>query len=407
MKVIILLGVVASGTIIWCWRWIKSLLIPRGDLYLKENATPINWCCINEEEGNEGVSPLPFVSILVPARNEEENIRACLTSLLQQDYPANDNPPYEIIVIDDRSTDRTPQILTEFSQVTPPRASLLKTIRLSELPSGWTGKTHALHEGSKEARGEWFLFTDADTIHQPWSLKTAITYSLERNLDLLSLYPQSKNPSFWEKITQPLGGGILTIWYPFEQVNNPAARTAFANGQYILIKRRCYSELGGHEGVRDELLEDVALAKKAKEKNKNIRMAYGFNLFSTRMYKNFPEIWRGWRRIFKVLLGKRKSYYPISLILLFLLSLFPFILIFKLSLLSRGGLWGIIYALNILEIIFIYLSVGFMYRLSKNNPLWAIFHPIGCLIMVGIIVDALFREIFKRPINWRGTTYPS
>ena len=382
----ILLGIVIFGTMVWFWRWIKSLLIPRGDLYLKENKTA------------EGVSPLPFVSILVPARNEEENIRACLTSLLKQDYP-----DYEIIVIDDRSTDRTPQILAEFS----PSPNLLKIIHLSELPSGWTGKTHALHEGSKEARGEWFLFTDADTIHQPWSLKTAITYSLERNLDLLSLYPQSKNPSFWEKITQPLGGGILNIWYPFEQVNNPGYRTAFANGQYILVKKACYSEIGGHQGVKAELLEDVALAEKAKEKNKNIRMAYGFNLFSTRMYKNFPEIWRGWRRIFKVLLGKRKSYYPISLVLLFLLSLLPFILVFDVSLLSKGGLWTIIYLINILEIVFLYLSVGFMYRLSKNNPVWALFHPLGCLIMVGIIVDALFREIFKRPINWRGTNYPS
>jgi chlorobactene glucosyltransferase len=250
------------------------------------------------------------------------------------------------------------------------------------------------------------LFTDADTIHRPLSLKSAITYSLERNLDLLSLYPQSRNLSFWEKVTQPLGGAILNIWYPFEQVNNPAYQTAFANGQYILIKKSCYLELGGHEGVKGELLEDVALAEKAKGKNKNIRMAYGFNLFSTRMYKNFPEIWKGWRRIFSVLLGKRKSYYPISLILLFLLSLLPFILVFKVSFLSQGSLWAIIYWTNVLEMASICLGVGFMYRLSKNNPVWALFHPVGCLIMAGIILDALVREIFGRPISWRGTIYP-
>jgi len=385
---ILLLAIVITGTIIWFSRWLMLLNIPKGDIYLHENSKSYSH------------SELPFVSILVPAKNEEENISKCITSLFEQNYPN-----FEIIVIDDRSTDRTAQILKKLQQTGQQIQDKLKILNLSELPHGWTGKTHALYEGSKIAKGKWLLFTDADTIHNPLSLKSTISYCLERDVDFLSLYPQSRNDTFWEKITQPLGGAILHIWYPFEHVNNPKYKTAFANGQFILIKKECYLEIGGHEKVKSELLEDVAMAKLVKAHSKTIKMAYGFNIFSTRMYKNIPEIWKGWRRIFGVLAGKRKSLYPISLLLMILFSFIPFILLFNVSLLSKGGMWTTIYLLTILEIILLYLTNASIYVLSKNNPLWGIFYPVACIMMFCILLDAITRKIFKKPINWRGTTY--
>lgn len=383
---IVLVAIIIAGSITWFLRWLMVLNIPKGDIYLHEN---------NKSYSH---SQLPFVSILVPARNEEGNISNCVTSLFQQDYPE-----FEIIVIDDRSTDRTAQILEGLKKV----SSKLKILKISELPHGWTGKTHALYEGSKEAQGKWLLFTDADTIHKPLSLKSTITYCLKRNIDLLSLYPQSRNDTFWEKITQPLGGAILHLWYPFKHVNNPEYKTAFANGQFILVKKECYLEIGGHEKVKSELLEDVAMAKSAKDQGKNIRMAYGFNLFSTRMYKDAPEIWKGWRRIFGVLAGKKKSLYPASLLLIITFSFIPFVLLFNISLLSKGGIWTIIYFATVLEIILLYLTNASIYALSKNNPLWSIFYPVSCTIMFCILLDALVREVFRQPISWRGTIYNS
>ena len=380
----LLLAIVTTGSIIWFLRWLTVFKIPKGDIYLRENTKAPNGAADQK---------LPFVSILVPARNEEENIAGCVTSLLQQDYPE-----FEIIVIDDRSTDKTNEILKEIFPI-------IRILNIPELPDGWTGKTHALYEGSKIAKGKWILFTDADTLHNPLSLKTAITYALERNVDFLSLYPQSRKDSFWGKITQPLGGAILHLWYPFKNVNNPKHKTAFANGQFILIKKECYLEIGGHENVKSELLEDVAMAKSAKDRGKNINMAYGFNLFSTRMYKDIKEIWKGWRRIFGVLAGKRKSLYPVSLLLIILFSFIPFALVFNVSLLSKGGICAGIYLITLLELILIYLANASIYALSKNNPLWSIFYPIGCIIMFCILLDALAREALKRPISWRGTTY--
>ncbi len=385
LMAILLLGIVIAGAVVWFQRWITVLKIPKSDIYIRENLKA------------HADLELPFVSILVPARNEEENISECIYSLLKQDYP-----DFEIIVINDRSTDRTLEILKNF-----PGQDKIKIINISELPGGWTGKTHALHEGSKIAKGEWLLFTDADTIHNSSSLRSSITYALDRNIELLSLYPQSKGNSFWEKITQPLGGGILHIWHPFEKVNNPECKTAFANGQFILITKKCYSEIGGHEKVKKELLEDVAMAEAAKAKAKNIRMCYGFNLFSIRMYKGIPQIWKGWRRIFGVLMGKKKSRYPGGLFLIIFFSFVPFLLLFKVSFLDRGGIWTLIYLIDILEIIFLYLAISSLYMLSRDNPLWGIFYPAGCFIMFCIILDALIRELFHKPVSWRGTLYPS
>lgn len=236
-------------------------------------------------------APLPKISIIVPARNEEKNIDNCLDHLANQTYPN-----VEIIVVDDRSTDKTPDLLKKHN---------VKGVRIEKLPTGWTGKNHAMFTGAKAASGDWLLFTDADTTHRPESVQTAVACALENDIDFLTLAPETESKSFWEKTVQPLAVGSLALWFNPEKVNDPNSGVVLANGQYILIKKSVYEKVGGNESVKNEVVEDVALAKKVKAAGFTIRFLNGTLLYSTRMYSSLKEIKTGWTRIFTYLFEKK------------------------------------------------------------------------------------------------------
>src|SRR5579862_3563909 len=190
------------------------------------------------------------VSVIVPARNEEATLSDCLTSLLAQQGVA-----FEIIVIDDHSTDRTSEIASSFS------GSGVKLIHAPELPAGWTGKNNAVAAGARIARGEWLLFTDADTVHLPGSLARSIEEAKRQKAALLSYSPEQIAKSFWEKAVMPVIFAELAASFRPSQVSNPNSTAAAANGQYILIAREAYNAVGGHAAIAGNLLEDVALAR--------------------------------------------------------------------------------------------------------------------------------------------------
>src|SRR5579884_3106769 len=173
----------------------------------------------------------PLVSIIVPARNEERNIRRCVTSLLEQDYEH-----FEVIVVDDGSTDNTGCILDEMAR-THPRGNRLWVLRLKDLPAGWAGKPHALHAGTQEARGDWMLFTDADTWHASNALRSSLTQAIDEKVDVFSLMTNQELPGFWNKVMMPMAFIGISMMYPFDKVNDPSSPVAIANGQYILIRR--------------------------------------------------------------------------------------------------------------------------------------------------------------------------
>jgi glycosyltransferase involved in cell wall biosynthesis len=226
-----------------------------------------------------------LVSVIVPARNEEANLLACLESLVAQS-----GVTFEIIVVDDHSTDRTREIASSFSQ------QVVRVIEASDLPPGWTGKNNALISGAKAARGEWLLFTDADTVHLPGSLARALAEVDRNHASMLSYSPEQVAKGFWEKAIMPVIFAELAATYRPSQVSDPNSPLAAANGQYILITRASYDAVGGHAAIADRILEDVALARAVKRSGRKILFRYADDAVSTRMYRSFAQLREGWTK---------------------------------------------------------------------------------------------------------------
>ncbi|MFN3763638.1 MAG: glycosyltransferase, partial [Anaerolineae bacterium] len=199
---------------------------------------------------------LEWVSVLVPARNEARNIRRCLESLLAQDYPL-----MEVLVLDDGSTDETPEIVAEMARRDP----RLRLIPGQPLPAGWMGKNFACHQLSQEARGEWLLFTDADTVHHPQTLSWALTAARENRADLVTLVPRAVTHTFGEQLLLPIiPFGVLGC-FPLAlgaRLGIPALSMAI--GTFLLFRREAYERIGGHAAVRGEIAEDVVLARRVR-----------------------------------------------------------------------------------------------------------------------------------------------
>ena len=229
------------------------------------------------------VPAAPEVSIIVPARNEEVCLGDCLTSLVAQTGVA-----CEVIVVDDHSTDRTRAIAESFAGV--------RVISPGPLPEGWTGKNNAVAAGVREVRGEWLLFTDADTVHGEGSLKRAVAEAKANRADLLSYSPEQIAVSFWEKAVMPVVFAELAAEYPPEKVRDPHSGVVAANGQYILARRDAYEATGGHQAVASSLLEDVALARDFRTAGYKIYFRYGADAVRTRMYRSWAQLREGWTK---------------------------------------------------------------------------------------------------------------
>jgi glycosyltransferase involved in cell wall biosynthesis len=228
-------------------------------------------------------SSLPVVSVIIPARNEEVCLADCLRSIVAQT-----GIDFEVIVVDDHSTDRTREIAESFPQV--------RVIEAGPLPAGWTGKNNAVTTGARQAKGEWLLFTDADTVHLPGSLARAIVEARESQVDLLSYSPEQIAVTFWEMAVLPVVFAELARQYPLAKVSDPNSPEAAANGQYILIKRAAYDAVGGHAAVAGDILEDVALARAMKSSGRKIRFRYAADAVRTRMYRNYQQLRDGWTK---------------------------------------------------------------------------------------------------------------
>jgi hypothetical protein len=227
--------------------------------------------------------PTPVVSVIVPARNEEDCLGRCLQSLVTQE-----GVEFEVIVVDDHSTDRTGQIARSFQAVW--------VLESGPLPEGWTGKSHALNCGVKRARGRWFLFTDADTCHKAGSLARAFTEVRERGADLLSYSPEQEVCTLLEKAVMPVIFAELAVTYRPAEVSDPRSSAAAANGQYVLVTRQAYEAAGGHAAVAGVILEDVALARRVKESGGRILFRFGGEQVSTRMYRTAGQLIEGWSK---------------------------------------------------------------------------------------------------------------
>jgi glycosyltransferase involved in cell wall biosynthesis len=230
----------------------------------------------------------PTVSVIVPARNEEACLATCLESLVSQEGISK-----EILVVDDHSTDRTRQTAQSFPGV--------RVIEAGPLPTGWSGKNNALTAGAQQARGQWLLFTDADTVHKPGSLARAVAEAEAHSADLLSYSPEQEVHGFWERAVMPVIFAELARKYPPSKISDGSSGLAAANGQYLLISRAAYDAVGGHRAVASSLLEDVALARAVREASGAIRFRYGGEAVRTRMYRGFRQLREGWTKNLRLL----------------------------------------------------------------------------------------------------------
>lgn len=371
--------------LIWIYRGIRALETLRLTPAISNKNTP-------------ALQNPPLVSIIVPAKNEEKNIAFCLKSLLAQDYPS-----FEILAANDNSSDRTPQMIKNLGaqKLLPGESSQHETggnaaplfyFDVSPTPGGWTGKNFALHSAVRFAKGEWFLFTDADTRHEPMALFQVMGHALSRRLDFLTLLPRCITATWLEHFIQPCAMSFIGLWFPMEKVNDPHSQAYFANGQFLLIRRSVYEALGGHAGVREEFLEDFALAKKAKRQGARTECALGVNLYGTRMYDSPKAMWRGWRRIFLHAFEKNPWRLAGKMMSVFIFSVLPFM---GILLAGTGGIlpWAVL--------LFIFITCLAAYDIVKARKVSALLHPLAALFVMGVLFDAMRVALTKGKTNWR------
>ncbi|RJP58000.1 MAG: glycosyltransferase [Candidatus Auribacter fodinae] len=337
---------------------------------------------------------MPFVSVLIPARNEEKNIARCINSLLKQTYS-----DYEIIVVNDRSTDNTANVVSEIAAC----HQNVTLINIKQCPEGWSGKNHALHNGVQRARGDFLVFTDADTYHEPECIETALAYSVQNSVDLLSVNPHLVTASFWENVIMPIAGAVLMVWYPIEKINSQDSRCSYANGQFIMMRKDAYVKIDGHQSVREALLEDLALARRIKDNGLRLRALWGPKLYKTHMYTSLRDIWRGWVRIFYHGLEKNIVKMGVSVVLIILFSLSPYLLLMW-SLLSLAPMH---LAWAVALMIYIYSIIMYAYTASNSNRIYVISHLLGCIVVMFILIHSSLTVILKKQITWRGISYPT
>jgi GT2 family glycosyltransferase len=226
------------------------------------------------------------VSAIIPARNEEHTIGHAVASLAQQPEIS------EILVVDDESTDGTARVLQNLAVQIPK----LRVLDAGPLPEGWVGKNHAAWQGAQRATGDWLLFTDADTVHLPDSTARALLEAAASGAGMLSISPAQEMRSWWERAMIPFVFCRLARLYSYAAVNSPESPAAAANGQYLLVRRDAYEKIGGHAAVRAEVLEDVALARRAKDAGVGLRFLPDDGLVRVHMYTSFRAMWEGWTK---------------------------------------------------------------------------------------------------------------
>ncbi len=340
----------------------------------------------------------PKVSIILPARNEEEFISKCLDTLIDQDYPN-----YEIIAIDDSSEDSTGNIISEYAK----QNSKVIYVSARPKPEGWMGKNWACMEGYKKATGELLLFTDADTTHARNVISLAVSHLLSFNLDALTAIPKMVCMDFWTKITLPMLSTFLHTRFSAIRVNDPSKKTGYFFGSFFIIKQEAYENVGTHEGVKQEIIEDGALGKKVKESGHKMKMVRGDHLIDAIWARDKSTLWNALKRLMVPLyLQSQGIAVGIFFAVLFLLFM-PFPIFVYSSILNFETLSNsMVFVSSLIASILIY--IGAILEVKKGLELklsHALFGPIGSLVVVFGFLSGLLQATKDASVSWRGRNY--
>jgi chlorobactene glucosyltransferase len=341
----------------------------------------------------------PLVSVIVPARDEALSIAVCLGSLTASRYPA-----FEVVVVDDGSGDGTGDIARGISLE---NARRVRVVEGSPLPGGWVGKPWACAQGARLADGELLLFTDADTVHGPDLLGRAVAALQRDEADVITVAGRQLMETFWERLVQPQV--FLTMVLRFFDLERWLARgrwrDAVANGQFLLFRREAYEAIGGHEAVRGEVVEDLALAQLVVRKGMKLSVRMAEDALATRMYRSLSHLMEGWSK--NLVVGAKRTLPPIlrpwiapasavSGIVLWILP--PVVL--AASLAGFGGTAALWWAVSVVA-----LSVAFWgtFNHRMGGLVWyAPLYPLGAMVGLYILFRAWIRG---RRVEWKGREY--
>jgi glycosyltransferase involved in cell wall biosynthesis len=351
---------------------------------------------IARPEWNRRPSGNPRVTIIVPARNEEADIGRTLTNLLALDY---DN--YEIIAVDDRSTDRTGEIMDEACAGVRAAATVphrLSVIHVRELPSGWLGKTHAMWVAGKQATGDWLLFTDADVIFKPDSLRRALVYAESAHADHVVVFPQIIMKSPGERMMIAFFQTLFVFGHRPWRVADPSTQDHMGVGAFNLVRGAVYEAVGGYERLRMEVLDDMKLGKVVKNAGFAQRNVFGEDLISLYWARGTLGMVRNLSKNFFAILSFQWPRTVLTCITLVFLNLWPFAG-FSLA----HGAARIPYAIALLSLFLIYLGMSWK---SPIRPYYFLLHPISSSLFIYILVQSTLLTLVRDGVVWRGTKYP-
>ncbi len=346
------------------------------------------------------ISKNPKVSVILPARNEEKYIAKCLESLLGQDYPN-----FEIIAVNDSSNDKTGDIIYEYAK----KNSCIVTVNAKPKPDGWTGKNWACYEGYLRATGDVFLFTDADTVHSPYTMSLALGHVLRDNLDAITAIPRLLCKDVWTKITLPMLSNFLHSRFSPLRVNNPKTKTGYFFGSFYMITRRTYEMVGTHKIVKHELVEDGALGGMVKEQKFRMKMVRGERYIEAMWSRDFQTLWHGLHRLMISIHSQNKIAASMMTIAVFFLVFEPFLLVpysLVLYLQSDDFVSQIIFDINLGTVCIIILANAIQSKFGVfQNPFYALASPLSAAIISLSFIASILSAKKAGAVNWRDRRY--
>jgi len=324
-------------------------------------------------------------------RNEERNIRKCVASLLKSEYPN-----LEIIVLDDNSKDRTFEIVNRLDT----RDKRLRVIKGKKLPPGWTGKNWSCHQLAQAARGEWFLFTDADTVHKSQSISVPLASAQKSKSVFVTCIPGLMAKTWAEKLYMPIIHFAFLALIPFKLINySKDSRLAFGIGPFLLIERNFYFFCGGHESIRDKIVDDIALAKRVKENRGKISVIDGTKIMNVRFYTSFKEVWKGFSKNSYEAIGSAPHFLVGIFIVCYFLFIYPYLALWG-AVVSGETITLPLFQVMSLMLIRLVLSLKF-----KTSLIYGLLHPFSVAFVLLILFNSFRLSFFKKEIEWKERYY--
>lgn len=379
----IVLGVIVVGSLcLWIGVAYRLWLITRTNPTIREGLT----------------LPDPAdasVSVVIPAHNEERVVDKCALSLRNQSHRN-----IQIIFVLDRCTDRTLEILKRHAD----EDDRITIVENDSCPEGWTGKCNAAKIGAAKATGDWLLFTDADTQFDEELIRCAVASAINRDASLLSILSSLTITKNYERIVQPIASTCLVRQFPIDRINSEHKTRPFANGQFLLFSRSKYDDIGGHDAVKDHLLEDIAFAKVVHRSGGKIQVLFADGLLKCSMYPTFSAFQNGWKRIYIEACNRSIKRLKQNAVTVLIVG----------DVLPAAGVAGIfvgrltspsLFWTSIASLLATAFVIAWLYRINRAPMIFAVFSPIGALVVAKLFLDAARMLQRKTPIHWGGKEY--